>query len=113
MIVRTTATGVWLAAICFLAAPSAGFCEVRTLPGAESALAALLPLTSEPADEPGASTLFTQSQVEIPQAAPEAPTGAAADLRDPALNTITAPPESFLRRLLSAVVQLGAAATSR
>ena len=108
MIVRTTAAGVWLAAICFLATPSAGVCEVKPLSGAESALAAF-PLTSEPADEPGASTLLPQSQAEIPPAVPEPPVGGAADLRDPTLNAVMEPPQSLWRRLLGAVVQLGAA----
>jgi len=35
--------------------------------------------------------------------------GAAADLRDPTLNAVMEPPQSLWRRLLGAVVQLGAA----
>jgi len=116
MIVRTAAAGVWLAAICSMAAPSAGFCEVRTLPGAESALA-LLPVPSG-LDARGASretmplafgqpTLSPQPRAGVPAAVPEAPTAEAPDLSAATLNTITAPPQSLWRRLLSAIVQLG------
>jgi len=106
MILRTTAAGVWLAAICSIAAPSAGFCEVRTLPGAEGALAA------QPPDE-RAGALHGQGGLVLgeltfsPQ--PQAGVSAAQDLPRAALNTITAPPQALWRRWLSAVVQLGAA----
>jgi len=108
MIVRTTAA-VWLAAICSMAAPSGGFCEVRMLPGADGGPTALFsgdPASDEqgPPGEEGGPRLSPQPEVGVPEAQ---------DLRAAALNTVTEPSQSLWRRLLSAVVQLGAPAASR
>lgn len=111
MIVRTTVTGAWLAAICSIAASSPGLCEVRPLPNGDAALAAPSPV--DPAPDGARNDLDGLVLGELTfSAQPQAGASAAPDLRGAPLNNMTEPPQSFWRRLLSAVVQLGAARTS-
>lgn len=113
MIVRTTAA-LGLAAISLMAMPSAGFCEVKAL-SAESAGAALFlpssgPDVQEASNEAGPLALGQPTLSAGPQeGVPEAATAAAPDLRGVAMNTVTEPPQSLWSRLMSAVIQLGAA----
>lgn len=113
MFVRTTVAGVWLAAICSIAAPSAGLCEVKTLLHADGALAAPSPADPTSGGERAHDDLseFVLGELTF-SAQPRAGASAAQDLRGAPLSNVAEPPQSLWRRLLSAIVQLGAARAS-